>query len=75
MSYRHCHGLPAALVLGMLAFGLAGCATAPSSPEPPPPPPVVPTLPPAFPPQLSLQAQVRRPFLNLCALHSFAALA
>ncbi len=51
MSYRHCHGLPAALVLGMLAFGLAGCATAPSSPEPPPPPPVVPTLPPAFPPQ------------------------
>ena len=31
--------------------------------------------PPAFPPQLSLQAQVRRPFLNLCALHSFAALA
>ncbi len=42
----------AALVLGLLSFGLAGCAT--TSPQPPPPPAapeVVPTLPPAFPPQ------------------------
>lgn len=43
-------GLMAALVLGLLSFGLAGCATT-SAPQPPPPPPVTPTLPPAFPPQ------------------------
>jgi hypothetical protein len=43
-------GLLAALVLGLLSFGLAGCATT-SSPQPPPPPAVTPTLPPAFPPQ------------------------
>ena len=45
-------GLMAALVLGLLSFGLAGCAT--TSPQPPPPPAapeVTPTLPPSFPPQ------------------------
>ena len=47
--------LPAALTLGLLALGLAGCTTsnpfATPSEQPPPPPPVVQTLPPAFPPQ------------------------
>jgi hypothetical protein len=51
----HCHsqrlGLMAVLVLGLLSFGLAGCATTTPEPPPPPPPPVTPTLPPAFPPQ------------------------
>jgi hypothetical protein len=54
MSDLNRRGLPAALVLGMLAIGLAGCATSnpfSSGPTPPPPPPVTPTLPPAFPPQ------------------------
>lgn len=57
MSHLHCHGplagrhrLLAALVLGLLSFGIAGCATT-GEPQPPPPPPVTPTLPPAFPPQ------------------------
>lgn len=50
MSLPHCHGLPAALVLGMLAFGLAGCATSAPEPPPPPPPQITPTLPPSFPP-------------------------
>ncbi|MFA6264753.1 MAG: hypothetical protein WC670_03430 [Pseudolabrys sp.] len=45
------NGLSAALVLGVLALGIAGCSTTPSAPPEPPPPPVVPTLPPAFPPQ------------------------
>jgi hypothetical protein len=56
MSTLNRHGLPAVLVLGMLAMGLAGCSTTnpfSSGPTPPPPPTpeVVPTLPPAFPPQ------------------------
>jgi hypothetical protein len=51
MSRSHRQGLPAALVLGLLAIGLAGCATTAPQPEQPPPPPVTPTLPPAFPPQ------------------------
>jgi hypothetical protein len=52
MSFSSHHGLPAALVFGLLALGLAGCATTAPTPAPePPPPPVVPTLPPSFPPQ------------------------
>lgn len=44
-------GLPAALVLGMIALGMAGCAS--TTPEPPPPmvAPVVPTLPSKIPAQ------------------------
>ena len=43
--------LRTALVLGLLALGIAGCSTTPTAPPEPPPPPVVPTLPPSFPPQ------------------------
>ena len=39
-----------ALILTMLALGMAGCATSPG-PEAPAAPTVLPTLPPAFPPQ------------------------
>jgi len=46
---------PPVLVLAVLAFGLAGCATSnpfsSGQPEPPPAPAPVPTLPPNFPPQ------------------------
>ena len=41
--------LPTVLVLGLLALGLAGCAT--SIPQLTPPPAPAPALPPAFPPQ------------------------
>lgn len=54
MTLSNRPNLPAALILGMLALGLAGCTTSNpfSTPtEQPPPPPVVQTLPPAFPPQ------------------------
>jgi len=51
MSHPHRPSLATALVFGMLALGLAGCATnapqAPAAPEHVP----VPLLPPAFPPQ------------------------
>ena len=47
LSRRH---LPTALVLGLLALGLAGCATTSPQPEAPVAAPV-PALPPAFPPQ------------------------
>jgi hypothetical protein len=43
-------GLPTALVLALLALGLACCATTQSE-QPPPPPAPGPALPPAFPPQ------------------------
>ncbi len=50
MSRLSRHRLPTALVLGLLALGLAACATtAPQIPEAPPAPAQV--LPPAFPPQ------------------------
>lgn len=44
-------GLRTALVLGVMALGIAGCSTTPSAPPEPPAPPVTPTLPPSFPPQ------------------------
>jgi hypothetical protein len=55
MSRCHRPSLPTALVLALLALGLAGCATSipfgqPSTPATPERE-VVPTLPPAFPPQ------------------------
>ena len=51
MSFFFRNGLPAALVLGTIALGIAGCASTSQQPPEPPPPPVVPTLPPGFPPQ------------------------
>jgi hypothetical protein len=49
MSRPNCSRLPTALVLSLLALGLAACATGPQ-PEPPPLAPAQ-VLPPAFPPQ------------------------
>ncbi|HWK95064.1 MAG TPA: hypothetical protein VNR39_06550 [Pseudolabrys sp.] len=56
MSFASRQGLPGArlrtaLVLAVMALGIAGCSTTPSAPPEPPPPPVIPTLPPAFPSQ------------------------
>ena len=55
MSHLNRPSLPTALVLALLAFGLAGCAGVSnpfsSSKTPEPAPEVIPTLPPAFPPQ------------------------
>lgn len=57
MSHTTRTSLPAAMVLALIALGLAGCSgisnpfSGLSSSEAPPPPPVTPTLPPAFPAQ------------------------
>ncbi|MCF8477639.1 MAG: hypothetical protein K9G60_11470 [Pseudolabrys sp.] len=51
MSFSNRSKLSTALVLTVLAIGLAGCATTAPEPPPPPPPQVTPTLPPSFPPQ------------------------
>jgi hypothetical protein len=50
MSHLHRPALSSALALGLLALGLAGCATGPQV-EQPAAPSIGPALPPAFPPQ------------------------